>query len=103
MKRRAVIPLVACWASLCSAPAWAASEADYLTAYAAASSAEADAGKVRNQWTSTEDALKAARKAAEAKNFDGAVDLANLAHAMAVRSIEQANEQAQAWRKAVVR
>src|SRR5262249_34558549 len=34
-------------------PAWAASEADYKTALAAAEAAEKEAGQLRNKWTTT--------------------------------------------------
>ncbi len=46
------------------------SDADFKTAYAAADAAEKEAGALRNQWTTTESTLAAARKAAEAGHFD---------------------------------
>ena len=43
-------------------PARAASEADFKAAYAAAEAAEKEAGALRNQWTTTEATLAAAKK-----------------------------------------
>jgi hypothetical protein len=79
--------------------AWAAStEADYKTAYAAAETANNEAGKLRNQWTTTVAALKGAKKAAEGGDFDKAVDLSKQAETLAKASIFQANEQKDAWK-----
>ena len=81
----------------------ASTEADYNTALAAAQSAEKDAGALKNQWTTTEQTLTAAKKAAAAGNFDAAVSEAKQAEALAKASIAQAKEQQEAWRAAVVR
>jgi hypothetical protein len=81
----------------------ASTEADFKTALAAAEAAEKDAGALKNQWTTTEQALAAARKAAAAGNFDAATDAAGQAEAMARASIAQAKEQQEAWRAAVIR
>ena len=102
MKHASILALVVLGAGWAGSAA-AASESDYTAAFAAATSAESEAGKIQNQWTATEDTLRAAKKAADAKNFDQATDLAQLAKAMALRSIEQAKQQATAWRDAVVR
>jgi hypothetical protein len=80
------------------APARAASEADFKTAYAAADTAEKEAGALRNQWTTTEAALATARKAAEAGNFDQAVAQAKEAEALARVSIFQATSEKEAWK-----
>jgi hypothetical protein len=80
------------------APARAASEADFKTAYDAAAAAEKEAGALRNQWTPTESALAAARKAAEAGNFDQAVAQAKEAEALAKASIYQATSEKEAWK-----
>src|SRR5262249_50313019 len=56
-----------------AAPAFAASEDDFKAAYAAAEPAEQEAGRLRNQWTTTEAALSAAKKAAASGDFDKAV------------------------------
>jgi hypothetical protein len=80
------------------ASARAASEADFKTAYDAAGAAEKEAGALRNQWTTTELALAAARKAAEAGNFDQAVAQAKEAEALAKASIYQATSEKEAWK-----
>src|SRR5713226_8188310 len=49
------------------------SESDFKTAYAAAEAANKEAGSLRNQWTVTAAALTAAKKAADAGDFDQAV------------------------------
>ena len=47
--------------------------------------------------------LKAAKKAADAGNFDEAIKHAQQAEALANASIAQAKEQATAWKNAVIR
>ena len=79
------------------------SEADFKAALAAAESAEKDAGLLKNQWTVTEQALAAAKKAAAGNDFDAAVKQAQQAEALAKASIAQAKEQQDAWRAAVIR
>jgi hypothetical protein len=81
----------------------ASSEADFKTALAAAVAAEQDAGALKNQWIPTEQALAAAKKAAAAGDFDGAVAQAKQAEALAKASIAQAKEQQSAWRAGVIR
>jgi hypothetical protein len=81
----------------------AGTEADFKTAIAAAEAAEKDAGALKNQWTTTEQALAAAKKAAAAGDFDTAVKQANYAEALAKASIVQAKEQEMAWRAGVIR
>jgi hypothetical protein len=81
----------------------AGSEADYKTAYVAADAAEKEAGALRNQWTTTESTLAAARKAADAGNFDDAAALAKEAEALARASIYQANSEKDAWKALEIR
>ncbi|HUD89702.1 MAG TPA: hypothetical protein VMR17_24860 [Xanthobacteraceae bacterium] len=81
----------------------ASSEADFTAALNAATAAETEAGALKNQWTTTEDALAAARKAAAAGDFDTAVAAAQRAEALAKASIAQAKEQETAWRAGVIR
>jgi hypothetical protein len=89
---------------LAPAAAMAAStEADFKSALAAAEAAEKDAGLLKNQWTTTEQALAAAKKAAAGNDYDTAVKQAQQAEALAKASIAQAKEQETAWRDAVVR
>ena len=84
-------------------PAFAASEADFKTAYAAAEAAEKEAGALRNQWTTTEATLAAAKKAAEAGQFDQAVASSKEAEALAKASIFQATSEKQRWKDLEIR
>jgi hypothetical protein len=84
-------------ASAASAPA-ASSEADFKTAYAAADAANREAGRLRNQWTVTAEALAEAKKAADKGDFDHAVASAKEAEALAKASIFQATSEKQAWK-----
>jgi len=79
------------------------SDADFKTAYAAADAAEKEAGRLRNQWTTTESTLAAARKAAEAGNLDQAVALSKEAEALAKASIVQATTEKDAWKALDIR
>ena len=92
------VALAATLFSAALAPARAASEDDFKTAYAAADAAEKQAGVLRNQWTTTEAALAAARKVAEAGNFDQALAQAKEAEALAKASIYQATSEKEAWK-----
>ena len=83
--------------------AFAASADDSNAAIAKAEAANKQAGEIKNQWTTTAQAIAAAKKAAEAGKFDDAVKLAEQAEALANASIAQAKEQETAWTKAVVR
>ena len=68
-------------------------EADYKAAYAAAEAANKEAGTLRNQWTTTASTLAAAKKAADAGDFDKAVAAAKEAEALAKASIYQATSE----------
>jgi len=76
-------------------PACAASEA--------AEAAEKEAGALRNQWTTTEATLTAAKKAAEAGQFDQAVASSKEAEALAKASIFQATSEKQRWKDLEIR
>jgi hypothetical protein len=91
------------WLAAVSAAAAASTQADFNAALAVAQAAEKDAGALKNQWTTTEQALAAAKKAAAAGDFDSAVSEAKHAEALAKASIAQAKEQQDAWRAAVIR
>jgi len=80
----------------------ASTQADFDAAYAAAQSAEKGAGALKNRWTTTEQVLAAAKKAAAAGDFDGAIDQAKQAEALANASIAQAKEQEAAWKAAII-
>ena len=81
----------------------AGSEADFKTAYAAAEAANKEAGALRNQWTVTAAALAAAKKAAEAGDFDKAVASSNEAEALAKASIFQATSEKERWKELEIR
>ena len=85
-----------------TAPALAASEADFKEAYAAADAAEKEAGSLRNQWITTEAALSAAKKAAAKGDFDAAIASAKEAEALARASIFQATSEKDRWKDAEI-
>jgi hypothetical protein len=88
-------------ASLTSA--LAASEADFKASYAAAEAAEKEAGQLRNQWTTTEAALAAAKKAAAGGDFDQAIASSKEAEALAKASIFQATSEKERWKDLEIR
>jgi hypothetical protein len=90
-------------ALLVTGSAFAASEADYKTAYAAAEAANAEAGKLRNQWIPTATALAAAKKAGDAGDFDKAIAEAKEAEALAKASIFQATSEKKLWKDLEIR
>ena len=75
----------------------------FKAAFEKAQAAEKKAGELRNQWTVTENALKAAKTAADAGDFDKALKLANQAEALANASIVQSEREKTAWKDAVIR
>jgi hypothetical protein len=81
----------------------AASEADFKTAYEAAETANKQAGQLRDQWTVTATALKEAKKAADAGDFDKALAEAKEAEALAKASVYQATSEKDAWKAEVIR
>lgn len=90
-------------AVLTAGSAFAASEADYKAAYAAAEAANAEAGKLRNQWIPTATALAAAKKAGDAGDFDKAIAEAREAEALAKASIFQATSEKKLWKDLEIR
>jgi hypothetical protein len=84
-------------------PALAASEDDFKAAYAAAEAAEKEAGQLRNQWTTTEATLAAAKKAAASGDFDKAVASSKEAEALAKASIFQATSEKERWKDMEIR
>jgi hypothetical protein len=84
-------------------PALAASEDDFKAAYAAAEAAEKEAGQLRNQWTTTEATLAAAKKAAASGDFDKAVASSKEAEALAKASIFQATSEKERWKDVEIR
>jgi hypothetical protein len=95
--------LVLLTALLVTGSAFAASEADYKAAYAAAEAANAEAGKLRNQWIPTATALAAAKKAGDAGDFDKAIAEAREAEALAKASIFQATSEKTLWKDLEIR
>ena len=89
-------------ANATSAPA-ATSEADFKAAYAAAEAINKEAGRLRNQWTVTAEALAEAKKAADKGDFDHAVASAKEAEALAKASIFQATSEKEAWKNLEIR
>jgi hypothetical protein len=81
----------------------ASSEADFKAAYAAAEAANTEAGALRNQWTTTAAALAAAKKSAEAGDFDAAVAASKEAEALAKASIFQATSEKTLWKDLEIR
>ena len=90
------------WLAAITVAQAAGTQADFDSALAAALAAEKDAGALKNQWTTTEQALAAAKKAAAAGDFDAAVKQAKQAEALAKASIAQAKEQDTAWKAGVI-
>jgi hypothetical protein len=83
--------------------ALAASEADYKTALSAAEAANKEAAAMRNQWTVTAAAIAAAKKSADAGDFDKAVESAKEAEALAKASIFQASSEKTLWKDMEIR
>ncbi len=103
MRRFSVIRLAAAALVAASATsAFAASADDFKAALAKAEAANKAAGALKNQWTTTAQALKSAQAAAAAGKFDEAVKDAQQAEALANASIAQAKEQAAVWKQSVI-
>ena len=83
--------------------ALAATEADYKAALAAAEAANKEAAGLRNQWTVTAAAIAAAKKSAEAGDFDKAAAAATEAEALAKASIFQATSEKTLWKDMDIR
>ncbi len=81
----------------------AGTEADFKAAYAAAETANQQAGLLRNQWTATTAALAAAKKSASSGDFDRAIAASKEAEALAKASIFQSTSEQQAWKALEIR
>ena len=99
---KAALPLLLMIAAATSARA-EGSEADYRAAYAAAEAANKEAGSMRNQWTTTAATLAAAKKSADAGDFDKAIASAKEAEALAKASIFQATSEKTRWKDMEIR
>ena len=62
-----------------------------------------EAGKLRNQWTTTAETLAAAKKSADAGDFDKATASAKEAEALAKASIFQATSEKTRWKEMEIR
>ena len=89
--------------SIAATPVFAATEADYKAAYAAAEAAGKEAVALRHQWTTTVSTLAAAKKAADSGDFDRATAAAKEAEALAKASIYQATSEKEAWKAMEIR
>ena len=99
---KTALPLVLLIAGATSA--WAeGAEADFKAAYAAAEAANKEAGGLRNQWTTTAATLAAAKKSAEAGDFNTATASAREAEALAKASIFQATSEKERWKDMEIR
>ena len=99
---KAALPLLLLIAGATSARA-EGSEADFKAAYAAAEAANKEAEVLRNQWTTTAATLAAAKKAADAGEFDKAIASAKEAEALAKASIFQATSEKERWKDLEIR
>jgi hypothetical protein len=99
---RTALPLVLLLAGATTALA-EGSEADFKAAYAAAEAANKQAGALRNQWTTTAATLAAAKKSADAGEFDKATASAREAEALANASIFQATSEKERWKDMEIR
>src|SRR4029450_7071447 len=81
----------------------AGSEDEFKAAYAAAETANKEAAKPRNQWPTTAATLAAAKKSADAGEFDKATASAKEAEALAKASIFQATSEKTRWRDMEIR
>jgi hypothetical protein len=99
---KTALPLVLLIAGATSA--WAeGAEADFKAAYAAAEAANKEAGGLRNQWTTTAATLAAAKKSADAGDFNTATASAREAEALAKASIFQAISEKERWKDMEIR
>ena len=79
------------------------SEADFKIAYAVAEAANKEAGALRNKWTTTAATLAAAKKSADAGDFNTATASAREAEALAKASIFQATSEKERWKDMEIR
>jgi hypothetical protein len=102
--RTLIVSLSSAWLIAGATSALAAgSEADFKAAYAAAEAVNKQAGSLRDQWTAAAAALAAAKKAADAGDFDQAIAQSREAEALAKASIFQATSEQEAWKNLEIR
>ena len=83
--------------------AWASDEATFKSAYEAAAAARKAARKAGFEWRDTKKMLRQARKLAKKGEFAKGIELANRAKRHSELGLIQAEEQASAWREAVLK
>lgn len=83
--------------------ALAATADEFEAAYAAATAHEQQAEANKNRWPATEAALKEAKKAADAHDYDRALELAKQADALAQAALYQSKSESTTWKDAVIR
>jgi hypothetical protein len=104
MRIRVLINLtLALYLGAAATAAWAATADDYKAALAKAEAAAKQAHALKNGWTATAAALKAAKSAADAGKFDDAVKDAERAEELANASVAQAKAEEKLWPEAVFR
>jgi hypothetical protein len=74
----------------------------FRDAYAKAEAAYGRAAKLKNQWTTTQSALVAAKKAADGGDYDAAAQLAKQAEDLANASIAQSEREDRLWKDAEI-
>lgn len=96
--------LVLAWLAATGVTSAVAADADsFKAAYAAADAARKNAAAVGYEWRDTKKLLKRAKKAAEAGDYEKAEKLAMKAKGQGDAGVAQAEQQAVAWKAAVLR
>jgi hypothetical protein len=80
----------------------AGSQEAFKDAYAKAEAAKDRAAKLKNQWTTTQSVLVAAKKAADGGDYEAAVQLSKLAEDLANASIAQSEREDKLWKDAEI-
>lgn len=75
---------------------FAASQADFDKAYAAAEAARQEAARMKNEWRDTANMLKKAKSLAKAGKLDAAIKMAKAAEFQGKMAMEQARTQTNA-------
>ena len=103
MKSKIRIGAMALLATLLPVAAFAATAEEFEAAYKAAAAHEKETVANKNQWPAVKTTLAAARKAADAKDFDKALELAKHADALTQAAIYQSKSEETAWKDAAIK
>jgi len=103
MTKRIAVTILAAGLLLPVAAQAEATQSDYQAAYDQAMAVHQKVVDVKNQWTTTLDVLDAAEQAAGADDYAKATNLAQRAQQLAEDALEQAQEQKENWKKAVIK